>query len=300
MSDAKSTKPVIALCYDFDGTLSPGNMQEYDFIPSLNIKPKDFWEKAGVLAKKHEADQILCYMKLMLDYSHRAEVRITRRGFAEKGAAVAYFPGVAGWFGLINGYGRERGVTLEHYIISSGIKEIIEGTELGKKRVFKKIYACSYIYDKYGIAEWPANAVNYTTKTQYLFRINKGVEDVTDDEAVNEFVSDEERRVPFSRMIYFGDGDTDIPCMRLVKSHGGYSIAVYRRGGKQKEKAKTLLADGRVNFIAPADYSENSDVHKYTTYVIDKIVASYNLSRLERKNERKDKAVSVQSHLPRG
>lgn len=138
MSAAKSQKPVIALCYDFDGTLSPGNMQEYDFIPSLKIKPADFWQEAGVQAKKHEADQILCYMKLMLDRTRDTEVRITREGFAEKGATVALFPGVADWFGLINAYARERGAVLEHYIISSGIKEMIEGTVLNKKRYSKK------------------------------------------------------------------------------------------------------------------------------------------------------------------
>lgn len=284
MYAAKSAKPVIALCYDFDGTLSPGNMQEYDFIPSLKIKPAEFWKEAGVQAKKHEADQILCYMKLMLDRTRDTEVRITREGFAEKGSTVELFDGVPEWFGLINAYARERGVILEHYIISSGIKEMIEGTVLNKKRVFKKIYACSYIYGKYGVAEWPASVVNYTTKTQYLFRINKGIEDITDDAAVNEFVPDEERRVPFSRMIYFGDGDTDIPCMKLVKNQGGHSIAVYKRGGKSKDKAKRLLADGRVNFIAPADYRKNSGIHKYAMLVIDKIIAAYDISRLERKN----------------
>lgn len=284
MSAAKNQKPVIALCYDFDGTLSPGNMQEYDFIPSLKIKPADFWKEAGVQAKKHEADQILCYMKLMLDRTRDTEVRITREGFAEKGATVELFPGVPEWFGLINACGRERGVILEHYIISSGIKEMIEGTVLNKKRVFKKIYACSYIYDQHGVARWPASVVNYTTKTQYLFRINKGIEDVTDDASVNEFVPDEERRVPFSRMIYIGDGDTDIPCMKLVKNQGGHAIAVYKRGGKPKDKAKRLMADGRVNFIAPADYSEGSDLHKYVTLVIDKITASYEISKLENKN----------------
>lgn len=284
MSAAKNTKPVIALCYDFDGTLSPQNMQEYDFIPSLKIKPADFWRESGIMAKQNEADQILCYMKLMLDCTRDTDVRITREGFAEKGAAVELFDGVADWFGLINEYGRERGVILEHYIISSGIKEMIEGTVLNKKRVFKKIYACSYIYDKYGVAVWPAGVVNYTTKTQYLFRINKGIEDVTDDVSVNEFVPDEDRRVPFSRMIYFGDGSTDIPCMKLVKNQGGHSIAVYKRGGKSKEKALKLLKDSRVNFVAPADYSENSELHKYTMLVIDKIAAKYEIFKLEKKN----------------
>lgn len=284
MTAVKSSKPIIALCYDFDGTLSPKNMQEYDFIPSLKIKPADFWKEAGIMAKKHEADQILCYMLLMLDSTRNTDVRITREGFAEKGATVELFDGVTDWFGLINEYGRKRGVTLEHYIISSGIKEMIEGTTLNKKRVFKKIYACSYIYDKYGVAVWPANVVNYTTKTQYLFRINKGIEDVTDDVSVNEFVPDEDRRVPFSRMIYFGDGSTDIPCMKLVKNQGGHSIAVYKRGAKSRKGALKLLKDNRVNFVAPADYSNGSELHKYTMFVIDKIAASYEIFRLEKKN----------------
>lgn len=285
MSAAKNTKPVIALCYDFDGTLSPKNMQEYDYIPSLKIKPADFWKEAGALAKEHGADQILCYMKLMLDHAREKKVQITRQSFAEKGAAVELFSGVREWFDLINDYGRERGVALEHYIISSGIKEMIEGTKLHKKRVFKEIYACSYIYEQHGIAEWPANVVNYTTKTQYLFRINKGIEDITDDASVNEFVSDEDRRVPFTRMIYFGDGTTDIPCMKLVKNQGGHSIAVYTRG--KKAAALKLLENERVNFIAPADYSKDSDLHKYTAHVIDQIAAASEIFRLEKKNRDK-------------
>lgn len=285
MSAAKKVKPIAALCYDFDGTLSPKNMQEYDFLPSLNIKPADFWKESGALAQKHGADQILCYMKLMLDKTSNTDVSITKKAFAEKGATVELFKGVIEWFGLINDYARERGVVLEHYIISSGIKEMIEGTPLHKQRALKKIYACSYIYDQHGVALWPANVVNYTTKTQYLFRINKGVEDINDDASVNEFVPDEDRRIPFSRIIYFGDGSTDVPCMKLVKNQGGHSIAVYDSKARgKKNNALKLLRDDRVNFVAAADYCAGSDIHMYTMHVIEKIAAEYELSRLEKKN----------------
>lgn len=228
-------------------------MQGYDYIPNLKIKPADFWREAGSLAKEQCADQILCYMKLMLDHAREKKVRITRQSFAKRGATVELFDGVLEWFDLINSYGRENGVVLEHYIISSGIKEMIEGTTLYKKRVFNEIYACSYTYEQHGVAEWPANVVNYTTKTQYLFRINKGIKDITDDASVNEFIPDEDRHVPFSRIIYFGAGITDIPCMKLVKNHAGHSIAVYNNKARgKKNNALRLLSDNRVNFVAAA------------------------------------------------
>lgn len=218
--------PVMAICYDFDGTLAPGNMQEHDFFPDLNVAPKDFWEESNALAREQEADPILVYMKLMLDKARLSgKVRISKSAFREYGKTVKLFRGVKSWFDDINDYAAKKGVRLEHYIISSGIREMMEGSPISKH--VKAIYASSFIYDQHDVAIWPANAVNYTTKTQYLFRINKGIESITDNVAINEFVAEEDRRIPFSRMLFIGDGSTDVPCMRLVKNQGGHAIAVY-------------------------------------------------------------------------
>jgi len=272
--------PVMAICYDFDGTLAPGNMQEHDFFPDLNVAPKYFWEESNALAREQEADPILVYMKLMLDKARLSgKVRISKSAFREYGKTVKLFRGVKSWFDDINDYAAKKGVRLEHYIISSGIREMMEGSPISKH--VKAIYASSFIYDQHDVAIWPANAVNYTTKTQYLFRINKGIESITDNVAINEFVAEEDRRIPFSRMLFIGDGSTDVPCMRLVKNQGGHAIAVYsgQREGS-REHALRLLLDGRVNFIAEGVYTKNSKMFKYTSSIIDMVSASYKLYTL--------------------
>ncbi len=272
--------PVMAICYDFDGTLAPGNMQEHDFFPDLKITPMEFWEESNVLAREHEVDPILAYMKLMLDKARiSGKVQISKSAFRKYGKTVDLFKGVKSWFGEINEYAVKKGVKLEHYIISSGLKEMIEGTPINGH--VKAIYASSFIYDQHDVAIWPANAVNYTTKTQYLYRINKGIESVTDNLAINEFVAEEDRRIPFSRMIFIGDGSTDVPCMKLVKNQGGHAIAVYSEGKEDsKNYAVRLLRDGRVNFIAEGVYTKNSRMFKYTSSVIDMVSASYRLYSL--------------------
>ncbi len=272
--------PVMAICYDFDGTLAPGNMQEYDFFPDLRIAPRDFWEESNALAREQEVDPILAYMKLMLDKARLSgKVRISKSAFRDYGKTVDLFRGVKSWFGEINDYAAQKGVRLEHYIISSGLREMIEGTSVS--RHVKAIYASSFIYDQHDVAIWPANAVNYTTKTQYLYRINKGIESITDNVAINEFVAEEDRRIPFSRMLFIGDGSTDVPCMKLVKNQGGHAIAVYSADNATgREYAERLLRDGRVNFIAEGVYTKNSKMFKYTSSIIDMISASYKLYTL--------------------
>lgn len=269
--------PVMAICYDFDGTMAPGNMQEHDFFPDLKITPAEFWKESNELAREHEVDPILAYMKLMLDKARLSgKVQISKSAFRKYGKSVDFFRGVKGWFDEINKYAEKKGVKLEHYVISSGLKEMIEGTPISRE--LKAIYASSFIYDQHEVAIWPANAVNYTTKTQYLYRINKGIESVTDNVAINEFVAEEDRRIPFSRMLFIGDGYTDVPCMKLVKNQGGHSIAVYsedKEGGKNH--ALRLLRDGRVNFIAEGVYTKNSKMFRYTSSVIDMVAASYDL-----------------------
>ncbi len=268
-----------AIAYDFDGTLAPGNMQEFDFVPTIGMTKKAFWREVGELAKEHDADNILMYMKHMLDKAEAAQVPVHKRNFIEFGRSVTLFEGVEGWFDRINAYGKERGLKVQHFIISSGIREMIEGTPIGKK--FSSIYASSFVYDHNGVAKWPALAVNYTTKTQFLFRINKGVANVYDNSRINEFVPKRDRPVPFENMVFVGDGETDIPCFRLVKDQGGHAIAVYKPSTRgAKGRAEKLVEDGRVNFIAPANYGEESEMEIFIKGVIDKVAADGVLKQL--------------------
>jgi len=263
----------MAISYDFDGTLAPGNMQEYDFIPALNMMSKEFWKSVNELAQRHEMDQILAYMWAMLRQADKADIRVHKSDFKNFGKNITLFPGVADWFHRINAYARGKGVRLEHFIISSGIREMVEGTPIYKE--FKKVYASGFMFDHNGVACWPALAVNYTTKTQYLFRINKGSLDVHDNSVINKFVPKDQRPVPFENMIFVGDGETDIPCMRLVKDQGGHSIAVYN-GSKRgvKKHADQLVEDGRATLAAPADFQEGSTIDVCVKAIIDKVEAS--------------------------
>lgn len=262
----------MAIAYDFDGTLAPGNMQEYDFIPALNMVSKAFWSSVNTLAKQHEMDQILAYMHMMLEEARKARVAVRRSDFKQFGANITLFPGVVGWFKRINAYARAKGVRLEHYIISSGIREMVEGTPI--YRQFRKVYASGFMFDHNGVACWPALAVNYTTKTQYLFRINKGSLDVHDNSVINKFVPKEQRPVPFENMVFIGDGETDIPCMRLVKDQGGHSIAVYNRSKRGvKKHAEQLVTDGRATLAAPADFQGGSTIDSCVKAIIDKVEA---------------------------
>ena len=276
----KNYKFTIALIYDFDGTLSAGNMQEYNFIPAIGKSNKEFWSQANDLAEARDADQILTYMALMIHEAQAKGISLRREAFQECGRDVVLYPGVLEWFDRINSYGQSRGVKILHYINSSGLKEIIEGTSIAHE--FKHIYACSFLYNVDGIAYWPAVAINYTNKTQFIFKINKGVESVYDTKKVNEYMEENRRPVPFKRMIYVGDGTTDIPCMRLVKNFGGHSIAVYNPEDKGKRKEmNTLIRDNRVNHVCPADYSEGSEMDTVVKTIIDKIAMDSRLEQLE-------------------
>ena len=266
-----SSKTIMAIMYDFDKTLCTKDMQEYTFIPNIGMKSTAFWAESKSLAEDEKMDQILAYMYLMLKKSRNADKPILRKVFVDAGKNIEFYPGVLDWFDRINDYGKKRGITIEHYIISSGLKEIIEGTKL--KKMFKEIYACEFLYDANGIAVWPKLAVNYTAKTQFLFRINKGVLDLSKNNELNQFIPDNERRVPFSRMIYIGDGLTDVPCMKLVKLNGGKSIAVFKE--RLKKIGNQLLQDGRVDFIAKADYSADSELEKTVKAIIDSIQTNH-------------------------
>ena len=271
--------PIVALIYDFDGTLSPGNMQEFGFIQAIGKSPKEFWQESDDIALDQDASNILSYMKLMFDEAKKAGIKLRREDFKKFGASVELFKGVKEWFGLINAYGKEKGVRIEHYINSSGLAEMIEGTEIGKE--FKKIYACSFLYNEGGEAEWPGVAVDYTAKTQFLFKINKGILSIRDNKKVNESQEEDNKRIPFPHMIYFGDGETDVPCMKIVKMFGGNSIAVYNPEIKKKVYvARKLLRQQRVNFITPADYTKESRTYNVVCSIIDKIKADFELAKL--------------------
>lgn len=263
----------MAICYDFDGTLASGNMQEYGFIKKLGITPKEFWDKANDLAKDQKGDDILTYMKVTIDESRKKNLPITREDFQSYGKDITFFEGVETYFDRINKYANSKGVNLQHFIISSGLKEILEGTSIANR--FTEIFASCFLYDETGAAVWPAMALNYTSKTQYIYRINKGCLDVTDTEGVNRHVAVECRPVPLTNILYIGDGNTDIPCMAMLNKSGGHTLAVYKKG--QKERAANLNRDGRAHMVAPADYREGKPIDQYIKAVIDKIAADGHL-----------------------
>ena len=261
----------MAICYDFDGTLSPGNMQEYGFMRALGTKnAASFWKESSALAEQEKADDIAAYMQLMLQKLREKGIRPTRKAFQGFGADIKLYPGVESWFKRINAYAKSKGVLLKHYIISSGLKEMIEGTKIASD--FQAIFASAFMYDERGEAFWPAVVLNYTSKTQFIFRINKGCEDLRDNTTINKYIRREERAVPFENMVYIGDGETDIPCMKMVKAEGGHSVAVYRPQNGQG-KIRQLVQDNRVNMIAPADYRGGKKLEKYIQSLIDKLTA---------------------------
>lgn len=275
----KQRKPRMAICYDFDGTLAPGNMQEYDFIPRLKIKSKEFWDEVGKRSKEQQADEIIAYMCVMLEKAVSSNnVKITRKAISDYGKTIKLYQGVKTWFKRIKKYADKRGVIVEHYIISSGNREIVEGTSIAGE--FKKIYASSFMYDQNGVAKWPGLAINYTTKTQFLFRINKGFLNVWDNKKINAYIDKDKRRIPFERMIYIGDGSTDVPCMKLVKDQGGHSIAVYRPNSRKKKSVEKLLREERVDFALPADYRNGMALDLRVKAIINKIESDYKLQRL--------------------
>ncbi len=266
----KSRKPRMAICYDFDKTLSPDDMQTFTLIPSFEIDAASFWEESNKLAKENLMETNLAWMYQLLHYSKFKRKSIRKEYFREIGKDVALYKGVEDWFDRMDKYAEKQGIILEHYIISSGLKEIIEGSRIADK--FKRIYASSYYYTPDGVAEWPAQAVNYTNKTQFIFRIAKGIFEEYDDR-VNDSMPENKLYIPYENIVYIGDSATDIPCMRLVKSKGGYSIGVFDTEKDIRQKVYQLFNDGRINYFAPADYSSRSELTKYVKQIIDSVAA---------------------------
>ena len=276
MTTKDARQPILAICYDFDKTLSPDNMQAQGYLQEIQYEDQnEFWDEVGELAKTNEMDSDLAWMYKLIKDS-RGKLIPTRQKLEEYGASIELNPGVEEWFARINAYGKEMGVTVEHYIISSGIREMIDGTKPAKEGFFTKIYASSFLYDADGVAVWPAQVVNYTNKTQYLFRISKGVLDVTD-RGVNNKFKFSEMRVPFQNVVYIGDSETDVPCMKLVNSYGGHAIGVYDAKSKDKSKVLQMLKDNRIKYFAPADYRPDSELDCLIKTIIRKTKEDHSL-----------------------
>lgn len=287
----KGDKPILAICYDFDKTLSPDDMQAQGFIQSVGYDVVDFWTKSNQLAESNDMDQNLAYMYTMISEAD-GRILFNKKTLEDYGSKVKLFPGVEEWFERIREYGKKMGVIVEHYVISSGLKEMIEGTSVAKKGAFEKIYASSFYYNEQGAAKWPAQVVNYTNKTQFLFRIEKGTLDINDP-AVNDFFASEQLRVPFRNIVYIGDSDTDIPCMKLVNSFGGHSIGVYDANTNDKTKVYKMMRADRVKYYVPADYSEGTQMDRLVKAIIDRTAANEALEEIyvgcKRETEAADK-----------
>lgn len=261
-----SERPIVAIMYDFDKTLCTKDMQDYSFIPSLGMTESEFWSFANELGTNEHMDSVLAYMYAMVKMSKDKNIPILRQKLVDMGRNVELFSGVESWFERISDFGSEQGVQVEHYVISSGMKEIIEGTSISK--YFKSIFACEFLYDENGNGVWPKTDVNYTNKTQFVYRINKGVLDVANDNDLNRSMPDNSKRVPFCNMIYIGDGLSDVPCMKMMKAYGGYSIAVYQ---SRDSKVEDLLKNDRVDYIYPADYSAGTGLDTTVRNIIRKM-----------------------------
>lgn len=254
-----------ALVYDFDGTLADGDCAQHGLMPALGINNVGaFWQEVKQRAAENDGDEILSYLGLLVEKASQTNPQeLSVNNLKKHGKSIPLYPGVAGWFDRINKYADDNGLKLYHYIISSGLDAMIRGTAIGDK--FRMIFACKYHYSADGtVAIWPAQAINYTTKTQFLFRINKGIDNSWDNEAVNRFIEPELREIPFQRMIYFGDGDTDIPSMKMVRYQGGVSLAVFDqekwKTAKTQGKVEKLIAEERANYVVPAIYEEGSQL----------------------------------------
>ncbi len=275
-------KPIVAILYDFDKTLCTTDMEDYTFIPALGYTPAQFWAKANSFGAENKMDGLLAYMYTMIAECRAQGVKLSRDFLVRCGEEIVLFPGVREWFSRINAFGESCGVTVEHYVISSGLREIIEGSGIAEE--FKQIYACEFYYDENGDAAWPKLDVNFTNKTQFVYRINKGVLDIADDKRLNDSMPDDSKRVPFTNMIYIGDGLSDVPCMKMMRAYGGQAIAVYQNASRVG--VEKLLADGRVDFMFPADYREGTELDQTVRNILRKMAVVDALTEMNAKQLR--------------
>ena len=279
-------KTIVALLYDFDRTLCTQDMQNYDFIPALGMEPGDFWREANAFGWRQHMDGVLAYMYTMIRKCRELEIPLTRSFLSRCGENIVFFPGVRDWFARIDRFGELLGVQTEHYVISSGLREIIDGSAVAG--AFKEIYASEFYYDEAGRPVWPKLAVNFTAKTQFVYRINKGVLDVSDDQTLNASMPDDSKRVPFTNMIYIGDGLSDVPCMKMMRAYGGQAIAVYQ--ASNRAGVEDLLAKGRVDYIFPADYRAGEALEATVQDIIRKMAVT---DRLWEENARQVRAIGA-------
>ena len=278
---------VIAVVYDFDGTLTPQPMQEYTVLPEIGIKDgRKFWKQVNEESARTNGEAIVAYMRLMLEKSKSKQFPVTAQNLRKLAGRINYFPGVKTYFKRINDYVKEQfgqHIELRHYIISAGLKEIISGTVIAE--YFYKVFASEYYYDEYGRATFPNVIVNDTVKTQFIFRINKGKENLN--ENINSYMPMPLRPIPFQNIMYIGDGLTDVPCMTVIRKNGGYAVAVYKSHSSQgKKTCKELLKAERVNFIAKADYKSGTELDRLIKLLLGNIVEGI---RYERESFRQSK-----------
>ena len=282
--------PIIAFLYDFDKTLCTTDMEDYAFIPSLGYTPAEFWGRANAFGWENRMDGLLAYMYTMIQECAAQNIKLDRAFLNHCGESIQLFPGVREWFARINAFGESLGVQVEHYVISSGLREIIEGSGIAQE--FREIYACEFYYNENGDACWPKLDVNFTNKTQFVYRINKGILDVSRDKELNDSMPDDSKRVPFTNMIYMGDGLSDVPCMKMMRAYGGQAIAVYQVSNRQG--VEKLLVDGRVDFIFPADYRADTELDRTVRDILRKMTIS---DRLANTNTRQLRSIG-KSELP--
>ena len=281
--DAQYGKTPMAICYDFDGTMAPGRMQDRQFIPStIGMDVDEFWEEVNRNTVLQQADPILSYMFIMLEQARQAGITICQKDLAQTGPGITFFPGVTSWFKRVNTYADHRGVRLSHFVISSGNSEIIENTPIANE--FERIYASRFLYDQQDRAVWPARIVDFINKPNYLYRINKGALDQQSLFVINDFIPEPERAIPFENMVYIGDGETDVPCFQTIMSQGGLSIAVHQPEGR--EDARRYLDEGRVAAAVEADYRPDSPLDQIIRCQIDLVAAQDRLRNATQANKK--------------
>ena len=276
---APFVRNTLAIVYDFDGTLTPQPMQEYTVLPQLGISPQAFWDEVNGEVRATGGDAILTYMRLLVEKIEANKAHLSRDALRRLARGIEYYPGVAGWFERINAYVAKysKGVVqTRHYIISAGLSEILEGIPI--KHHFERIYASQYHFNHHEVACFPTIVINDTSKTQYLFRINKGREAAG--ESINEYMPEGERPIPFTHMLYIGDGLTDVPCMTVTKKYGGFAVAVHNPAHAASiETCRELVRAERIDYFAAADYRPGRVLEKRVKTLLDLIIARIQFAR---------------------
>lgn len=261
---------VFALIYDFDNTLIEGNLPDHSLLEEIGWEPEEFWKVSNKRAEDQRADMVCVYMHTLLEKAEEAGKPITREMLERHGKKIKMREGFAdgqnSWFKRTGEIAREHGLEIQHYVITSGLAEMVEACPIAND--LRAVFGSRYLYDENGKAVGLAHVVNYTNKTQHLFRINKGVHDIADDRKLNEYMHEETRPVPFSNMLFIGDGFTDIPCFSLIKRFQGHTLAVLANEvttedsdieiaqhimskiNKSFDQIETLVSDGRADHIS--------------------------------------------------